>query len=332
MLKSGTLSGLLQQQKNGCNDVKDHVLTPRRQSMEDLVTAYLEENLVRPATAKAYRKAVRRWIEDTRISETRAIKREDVLTWRTTILNRARPETWNNYRRHLRALMNYAVKRGWIDTNPFREVPPARTEQKLKKTVDADLLQRALALLTTSGTGEEPLRPAWFWGIVLRAFYYTGVRRRQLVELRWGDLDLRQGIWRIRAETSKTRREWMIPLSAELIQDLHGLYQRTWERLGDKPSDAHQVFNVTLFYPRYKGTRLSEDQLSGFFRRLSKSLGEPITPHRLRHTMATLLATHGDIRTLQEILGHTDISTTMAYVHPDVERMRSLVTRLPPVA
>ncbi|WP_114278542.1 tyrosine-type recombinase/integrase [Thioalbus denitrificans] len=303
-------------------------------TLEDLVDVYLEDRLLRPATVTTYREAVRRWVKETGIYELNGIERDVVLGWRNAILARARPETWNKYRRHLRALMNYAIDRGWTSSNPFKEVPPARTGHRLKKTVDSELLIRALKLLNTQADAEPEegkLRPAWFWAMVIRAFYYTGVRRRQIVELRWGDFDMVNGVWRIRAETCKTHREWMVPLAPEVLEDLMTLYERTEARIGGKPSPAHQIYNVTLFYPKYKGRRMRVDQVGGFFHRLSKELGERITPHRLRHTMATLLAAQGDIRTLQELLGHTNISTTMGYVHPDVDRMRSLVSHLPGV-
>ncbi|MBL7001100.1 MAG: tyrosine-type recombinase/integrase, partial [Gammaproteobacteria bacterium] len=94
-------------------------------------------------------------------------------------------------------------------------------------------------------------------------------------------------------------------------------------------SPNSQLFNVTLFYDRYKGEEMSEEQVSGFFRRLSKGLEFNISPHMLRHTMATEMAKTGQIKTLQQILGHSDISTTMNfYVHPDINQLRSLVNTL----
>ena len=65
-------------------------------------------------------------------------------------------------------------------------------------------------------------------------------------------------------------------------------------------------------------------QVSCTFQRLSTALGIRISPHRLRHTIATEAAPK-DIRALQEFLGHTSILTTMQYVHPDLDRMRSLL-------
>lgn len=295
-------------------------------AMEHLLQSYLFENLVRPATKRTYEQVVKRWIEEMGNTCIEAITRDDVLKWRNDILGRARPETWNKYRRHMRALFNYAITRDWVATNVFSAVPPARTGVRFKKTVDIDLVRKALAYL---GGDDEKLRPGWFWAMVVRAIYFTGVRRRQIVELRWGDVDLIAGTWRIRAETSKTHREWLLPLAPQVIEDLTEIYRRTCEQLKGKPGKHYQVYNVTMFYRRYKGPEMREDQLGGFFHRLTVALEEPFTSHRLRHTMATLLAVHGDIRTLQEILGHTNLSTTMGYVHPDVERMRSLVTRLP---
>ncbi len=300
-------------------------------TMNGLVEAYLREHLVRPATEETYRKVAKRWRDDTGISVPQEIGLDEALDWRNAVLARARPETWNKYRRHMRALMNYAMARGWASSNPFREVLPARTGRRLKKTVDAELMGRALKLLNTEVATEPEegkLHPTWFWAMVIRAFYYTGVRRRQLTGLQWRDVDFNNATWRIRTETSKTRHEWMVPLMPEVLEDLDGLYSRTSKHLGRCPSPVHQVYNVTLFNPRYKGTRMREEQVSGFFSRLSQALSGKISPHRLRHTFATLLAAQGDIRTLQEILGHSDIGTTMGYVHPDIERMRSLVSHL----
>ena len=302
---------------------------PLEITMEGLLEAYLEEHLVRPATGQTYGQAVRRWVKETGITDPRGVTRQNTLEWRNSVLGRTRPETWNKYRRHLRALFNYALGRDWVVSNPFKEIPPARTDHPLKKTVDPEVISRALAILKAQDETGGRLEPAWLWAMVVRAIFYTGVRRRQIIELRWRDVNLGHGVWRIRAETTKTRREWLVPLAPEVIEDLEVLHERTRERLGVPPEGEHQVYNVTLFYPRYKGPELCDNQIGGFFHRLSTEVGTKITPHRMRHTMATLLAAHGDIRTLQELLGHTNISTTMGYVHPDAERMRTLVAHLP---
>jgi len=106
------------------------------------------------------------------------------------------------HRRHLRALFNHAVERGWVESNPFKAVCAARPDRERMKTVEDAVLIRARRLLQTEmarGREEdERLRPAWFWAILLEALRATGVRRHQIVALRWGDVDL-------------VRREWRIP-------------------------------------------------------------------------------------------------------------------------
>jgi len=307
-----------------CNNTETESL-----DLEALLDIYLKEKWLRPQTEQTYQNVVRRWINEMHEKDIARISRSDVISWRNAILSRARPETWNKYRRHMRAIMNHAVELELIADNPFAMVPPARTGRKLKKTVSLQSIERTLRHLRTD---PEFLPPSWFWSMVIRAIFYTGVRRRQIVALRWEDVDLEQGTWHVRAETSKTHREWMLPLPHAVREDLLELYRRTEARLGTPPSKCHQVFNVTLFHSRYKGPQMDEQQLSTAFNRLSRALGERISPHRLRHTMATLLACQRDLKTLQEMLGHTNISTTLSYIHPDMNRMRELMETLPRLA
>lgn len=72
-------------------------------------------------------------------------------------------------------------------------------------------------------------------------------------------------------------------------------------------------------------------QISGFYQRLYKEHGIRIGAHRIRHTMATKLGTTGNIRVLQEMLGHKSILTTQRYVHVGVGHMRTLATNLPEI-
>lgn len=294
--------------------------------LDEVVDAYLQRNFLRPATQKAYRTAARRWMEETGVRQVAGITPDRVAAWRNTILSRARGTTWNQYRRHLRALLNFAVDSGWIDSNPFRKVSPARLGPHLKKTVDKPVVHAAITLLQSPA---DELPPGWFWASVVRAFFFTGIRRSELVALEWRDVDIDRKLWRVRIESSKTHRDLIVPLDPVVVQDLERLRLRTEEKLGVSPSSLTQVYNVTLFNSAYAGSTMSADQVSGLFRRLSGKLNDRITPHRLRHTMATLLARQGQFRDLQELLGHTSITTTMSYVHPDVEQIRALVAHLP---
>jgi integrase len=299
-------------------------LQPLR-TISDLVEDYLSEHLLRPATDKAYRGIARIFTDNTGLLLIEDVTTAEVRKWRTAVLSRAREESWNMYRRHLRALWNHAVRYHGYTSNPFKDTSPARAPKLRKKTVDSIDLETVLHALRETSSESAYIRPTWFWSIVINTFYYTGIRRQQLVALTWKDIDFDAATIHLRAASSKTHREWYIPIAKPLVPELENLYLLTTERLGRPPQDEEQAFNVTLFHDRFKGNMMTVDQVGAAFGRLSKATNIRITAHRLRHTMATELAASKDIRTLQELLGHTNITTTMQYVHPDMDRMRNLL-------
>jgi integrase len=128
-------------------------------------------------------------------------------------------------------------------------------------------------------------------------------------------------------EGSKTKREWVIPMPDELREDLLYLRQKT---MAKAPLMGQQVFRIQLFNARFAGTEMSPEQAGGAFKKLSQVLGERITPHRLRHTMATELAQgeYPDLRSLQYLLGHTDLRMTMEYINPEMRQIESLLSKL----
>lgn len=113
-----------------------------------------------------------------------------------------------------------------------------------------------------------------------------------------------------------------------VVSELSFLRKRTLERLSTDDISALQVFNVTTFNERYMGELMTEEQLSGFFRRLSSTLGKTISPHRFRHTLATKLlrGPYPDIKTVQDLLGHTDMRMTLEYVEVDMDNLRALLS------
>ena len=171
-------------------------------------------------------------------------------------------------------------------------------------------------------------RLPWFWETVTRFFYYHGIRRNQLVGIRWDDILFDQNAINLRAESSKNKTERLIPLHQNCLDDLTLLQEKTEKIIGQDLS-GKQVFNVTLFAARYFGTEMNCNQVTGYYQRLYKDCGIRVGTHRLRHTMATKLGTTGNLRVLQEMLGHKNILTTQRYVHVGISNLRALVTRLP---
>ncbi len=301
-------------------------------TISSLSETYLSETVLRPPSIRQYRLVVRLFVAvegDLPISK---VDRAAVIRFRNEVLSRASAVTFNNYRRHLRTLWNFAIRHQLLTTNPFADVRPAPEPRKRKKTITADGLSCALDYLRQEASkplsDQKRLKPAWFWLIVVQLLYATGIRRRQLVELRWGHLDLVQGVLLLVAEGSKNYREWSVPIPQHLIESLTILRRCTIDRIGTSNIGAHQIFNVTLFNPKYQGDRLTVNHVHAFFRHLSKATGVRITPHRLRHTIATNLANHPcvNMKSVQELLGHTDLRTTLEYyVETDVEHLRKMI-------
>ncbi|MDN3518996.1 tyrosine-type recombinase/integrase [Aquisalimonas lutea] len=300
-------------------------------TLRDVWDVYRKERILRPATIASYDQVVRRFEDDVGPIPLGTISRDHLFAWRSTVLERATPITWNTYRRTFRALWRYAIQLGWVEHYPLDRVGAAPVGKRRKKTVNQDLLARVLTVL--SDDQSQRLQPRWFWRIVVLTFYYTGMRLRQLVNLRWQDVDWKRGAITLTQEGSKTRREWEIPLPPALAKELQVLWYETAKIVGHRRFGRRQVFDLGLHRGNtgYKPGELTWQQVNGYFRRLSNYMDEPISPHRLRHTCATEIARQPqpNIRALQHLLGHTSLSMTMEYIQPDLKQMYELVSHLP---
>ena len=289
---------------------------------------YVKYKVLSLETIKHYEKVANFFCRENDVYYPSEVTEELLFQWRMIVIERASEATWNNYHRHLRALFNYLVEQDVLEVNPFNQVRGVKQYRRLPKTVPLDAIHQAIALLDQT----EQFKPTWFWTIVLQFFYYHGIRRRQLVDLAWGDIDFMQNQFVLKI--SKTKCEQMKPLHPSIIDGLKRLEQETLQAK-DSISPNDQVFNVTLFYHRYVGERMKVDQISGFFKRFGKHLqqktghAQRLSPHKLRHTMATLLSETGKIKALQELLGHSDPNTTNIYIHPTLQSLSDLIDVLP---
>lgn len=271
------------------------------------------------------------------------VTRRMVIDWRVSIIrSQDRPggiaeSSWNNYARHLKALYNFGIKHQLIacTTNPFEEVF-VRQPKTAKKSLQPLQIRYAREVLDVCcrfeiNCGKESrIYPAWFWKIVMETFFYTGIRQNQLLHIEAGDVDLKNKVFRASAIGSKTHSESILPIPDmlypyfyELVVAAHGV--------GMKRED--QLFNVNRFSHRHRLKTMDTWQVQRFFRALSGMAGFKLSPHRFRHYLATSLmeSPERNIHVTQNILNHTDIRTTMEYVHPDIESMRHALNARPPV-
>ncbi len=292
-------------------------------TVDELVTDYLRLKLPRPETEKAYRSRGRSVVKRLGVSLISEINVEHVVLYRNALLLDGRSvATWNTNRRHLIALWRHAIRFKYLTECPWSVVEGGR-EPKTNKSVGTDALKVAVDTIRTSSP--KRFLPHAFWRLLTMTLAMTAMRRSQLIGLVWSDVIFDDGMSRIllRAATSKTNREYEVPMCKVLKADFEKFHRRARKLWGDAPGfETSQVFHIRLHLNDPSATALqkslSNDSVSQFFRRLSRHSGVKISTHRLRHRTATILLQQGtDVRTVQDLLGHTSVLTTMRYVHPD---------------
>jgi len=158
----------------------------------------------------------------------------------------------------------------------------------------------------------------------LELMYATGLRASELVRLNVKDIDFQTRIIRVFGKGSKER---IIPFGRAAARMLERYIQRTrskWKRRD--PADEALFFNC-------RGTRMSRVALWGILKKIARSSGVKtrLYPHIFRHSFATHLLERGaDLRALQEMLGHADVSTTQIYTHVDKGRLKRVHARFHP--
>ena len=296
----------------------------------ELSKIYLEHKVVSEATISHYRFVVRIFVRDIGVKDVADITTETLLRWRkVTLARKVSFATWNNYLRHMQALLGYAARNNLIAEQPDYRTLALRENDHRPKLIKRTELEAVMRHLSSGSSNSQP---GWFWAVVFKTLYFTGMRRNQLVHLRWGDIDFEEDIILLRAESSKNRREWEVPMVAQLAPSIEELRRRTLALLDDTAElNERYVFDIALFSPSYRSCRngrMSPCAISNFFSRLREETGVKVSAHKLRHTMATALARLGLYKELQCVLGHTDILITMRYVHPEIDSLRALVNNL----
>lgn len=199
-----------------------------------------------------------------------------------------------------RSLFRQLQREGALEHDPVAGVRGPKVHRKLPQVLDVD---EATALVEADSGGALTLRDR----AMLELFYSSGLRLSELVGLRWLDLDLSAGEVRVLGKGSKTR---IVPVGKHAVNALRAL--------GDAEGRAPEspVFRGrggAPISPRTVQARLKTLALSqGFAKR--------VHPHLLRHTFAShMLESSGDLRAVQELLGHADIATTQIYTHLDFQ-------------
>jgi integrase/recombinase XerD len=215
----------------------------------------------------------------------------------------------------VRRFTGFLLASGALESNPCEGVDTPRQRRALPKTLRPD---ESTALIEAAA-GEQPL--ALRDRTMLEVLYGAGLRVSELVSLPRTALDARAGLLRV---YGKGRRERLVPLGEPALAAI-GRYLEAGRpalaRTAKRPVEA-------LFLSR-RGAAMTRQNFFARLRRLALAAGVPrerVSPHVLRHAFATdLLEGGADLRAVQAMLGHTDLSTTQIYTHVSRRKLRDLV-------
>ncbi len=203
-----------------------------------------------------------------------------------------------------------------IDKNPAEDLEAQKTTAYLPNFLNSDEIERLLLVPDTSG--EIGIRDR----TILETMYACGLRVSEVCSLRTGDLDLEAGILTCKGKGSKTRR---VPIGSSAV----GWLRRYAEiRRRKDEIDTPNLF-VSVF-----GKPITRQDVHRVVKQCGEKIGRgDISPHTLRHSFAThLVQNAADIRSVQQMLGHADISTTQIYTHITDQHMRKTYERFHPRA
>lgn len=257
-------------------------------------------------------RAVAQWLAAARGRPLLAARREDLLGYLAQLTaGGAKPRTSARRLSALRQFYRYALREGLCRADPTARIDAPKLGRPLPQALTEAEVEQLLAAPDTATA--EGFRDR----AMLELLYATGLRVSELVGLRPEQLSLAQGLVRV---VGKGGKERLVPLGDEaqawLGRFLHGPRA---ELLGGRP--AAQLF------PTRRGSGMTRQAFWYRVRKHARGAGihKHLSPHTLRHAFATHLLNHGaDLRVVQLLLGHSDLSTTQIYTHVARERLKSL--------
>jgi len=265
-------------------------------------------------TLAAYRAdltALSRWLEARRttIQRTTRPDLEGFLAGRVQI--GARPRSSARQLSSFRRFFRYLVREGALSEDPTAQIAMPKIPRTLPKSLTEDEVE---SLLAAPDVG-DPLGHRD--RTMLEVLYATGLRVSELVSVRFAQVNTNQGVIRI---LGKGNRERLIPLGDESVRWLAEFVQGPRaEILLDRQTD--------FLFPTRRGDRMTRQAFWHIIKRYAAKAGvqKELSPHTLRHAFATHLLNRGaDLRVVQMLLGHSDLSTTQIYTHVARERLKEM--------
>lgn len=216
----------------------------------------------------------------------------------------------------IRSFYNYLLKKHVVSNNPAKHIRAPKQERKLPKVLDVDQI---FGVLETKPNSTLEIRDL----AMFELFYSSGLRLSELANLNLMDINLTEHEHSLRVRHGKGGKQRDLPIGSKAITAI-----KTWLSYRTETTDE------ALFISN-KGTRLGQRSIQLRLDRWCKKAGlvEHVHPHMLRHSFAShLLESSQDIRAVQELLGHSNLSTTQIYTHLDFQHLTEVYDKAHPRA
>ena len=239
------------------------------------------------------------------------VTRADILNYLSWRVGQGfNPRSTSRLLSSLRRFYRYCCRERIMESDPSRLIEAPKLGRALPKTLTEEEVE---SLLDSPSDDELGLRDR----AMLELLYACGLRITELVELEQAQVSLRQGVLRV---TGKGNKERLVPIGETAIDAIEAYLRHS------RPVLAGNLQSNTLFLSK-RGKQMTRQTFWHRIKRYASEAGvkKSISPHVLRHAFATHLLNHGaDLRSLQMLLGHSDLSTTQIYTYVASERLKSL--------
>ncbi|SJZ60035.1 tyrosine recombinase XerC [Selenihalanaerobacter shriftii] len=231
------------------------------------------------------------------------------------------PATRNRKLYSIRSFFNYLVKQNILEKNPAHSIEATKSNLRAEPIyLQLDDAKQYMEAIRNSNSSTSIRDLA-----IVKVFIYCGLRVSELTNLNLENIDFQDKSIKFYGKGSKER---YVPVHTDVIQSIqeHLIYRDT---IQPNNKDARKA----LFLSN-RGNRINVRTVQIMVKKYAKKAGvrnaSKITPHKLRHTFASMLYKQTkDLRVLQELLGHSDISTTQIYTHTDKEQRKQAVNQMP---
>jgi len=221
----------------------------------------------------------------------------------------------------IRTFYNYLVRERRVKHNPALSISAPKTQQKLPKTLDTDQVAQLLNVKGTKWHSQRDLA-------ILELFYSSGLRLTELTNANLNDIDWQDANIRVIGKGSKER---LLPVGTLALNALD-----KWLKIRQQlPTKKQDIKDPSALFISERGRRISPRNVQSRVRKWTRHQNIPgnVHPHMLRHSFAShMLESSGDLRAVQELLGHADISTTQIYTHLDFQHLAEVYDKAHPRA